>query len=248
LVREQLKERASLYSLQEDALRELKPDLIVTQALCEVCAVSDADVHRVVNQLPGQPRVVNLEPMSLEEVFDSIQLVGQVAEIEQNAIKVTERLRDRVERVRSRSRELSHHKSIVFLEWIDPPFCAGHWTPELIRIAGGRECLGQYGSKSRTLAWQQVVDANPDALVIACCGFDVPRTLRELPTLQSNPHFNSLPCVTEGYVYVIDGNAYFNRPGPRLVDSLEILANTLYPSLHPPPSHLDPSVRVSFSG
>ena len=244
LVRDHLKESDSLYELKENVLTSLEPDLIVTQSLCNVCAVSKTDVDRVVGQLPGNPQVVNLEPMRVEEVFESMQLIGRVAGIETQATKVIQRLRQRVEEVRSRSQRLSNRRSVVFLEWVDPPFCAGHWTPELIRFAGGVECLGEENARSRTVSWQQVIEADPDVIVIACCGFDLERVLEEMPKLQRQPGFDKLRCVRQDEVYAIDGNAYFNRPGPRLVDSLQILANTLHPSAHPLPSYLDSARKV----
>ncbi|HBE68869.1 MAG TPA: cobalamin-binding protein [Planctomycetaceae bacterium] len=244
MVREQARSGASLYSLKEETLHALKPDLIVTQAVCNVCAVSDADVTRAVKQMPGAPQVLNLEPNNLAEVFDSLELVGKAAGAESRASEVVEQLRSRVARVRNQTSSLAQLKSVVFLEWIDPPFCAGHWTPELIRFAGGKECLGESGSRSRTITWRDIIQADPDALVLACCGFDVPRTLLELPSLENRPEFQTLRCVRNGAVYVIDGNAYFNRPGPRLVDGLEVLANALHESVHPLPAHLEPAYRV----
>jgi iron complex transport system substrate-binding protein len=121
------------------------------------------------------------------------------------------------------------------LEWIDPPFCAGHWTPELVRMAGGVECVGREAVASTTTAWEKIIEADPEMLIIACCGFDIQRTLQDLPILQAYPHFETLRAVRAGQVVVMDGNAYFNRPGPRLVDSLEMLAHTLHPEFHPLP-------------
>jgi iron complex transport system substrate-binding protein len=126
----------------------------------------------------------------------------------------------------------------MLLEWIDPPFCCGHWSPELVSLAGGDECLGQAGKPSRTLAWDEVLAAKPDVMVIACCGFDVTRTRQDLPLLAAFPDWSELPCAQSGRVYVVDGSAYFSRPGPRLVDSLEILAHALHPKIHPLPAGL----------
>jgi iron complex transport system substrate-binding protein len=131
---------------------------------------------------------------------------------------------------------------VVLLEWLDPPFSCGHWSPELVRLAGGDEVIGRAGRPSRTLAWEEVVAARPDVLVVACCGFSLQRTLVDVPGLTARPGWADLPAVGAGRVYVTDGNAYFSRPGPRLVDSLEILAHALHPDVHPLPRGL-PAAR-----
>ncbi len=245
LVRERLKTERALYSLDLPTLEQLRPDLIVTQALCDVCAVAESEVTAAAGRLPGQPKVVNLEPTCLEEVFECLQLVGSAAGVESMAGEVVARLRHRVEQVANVGRDLTARPGVVVLEWIDPPFCSGHWTPELVRLAGGRELIGKEGQPSRTTPWQEIVDANPEVLVIACCGFDTERARRDLPILASYPSIERLACVRTGNVYVMDGNAYFNRPGPRLVDSLEILAHVLHPRVYPLPSTAEPVVRIT---
>jgi iron complex transport system substrate-binding protein len=145
------------------------------------------------------------------------------------------------------TRTLIPHKDedrlrVVFLEWIDPLFNAGHWTPELIELAGGIDCIGYKYRPSETTPWRSIVDAEPDVLVIACCGYSAIRTLSDMPILQKQPGWDNLPCVRQNRVYLIDGSTYFNRPGPRLVDSLEIIAHTLYPDVHPLPPGLPPAV------
>ncbi|MEM6779771.1 MAG: cobalamin-binding protein [Planctomycetota bacterium] len=244
LVREQLQTETALYHLRGDVLEKLCPDLIVTQALCDVCAVAESEVRRVVSGLQGSPRVINLEPNCLADVFDCIIEVGKAAKISHHAESVVNRLKDRVESVGRRTEQLRDRTSVVFLEWIDPPFSAGHWSPELVRLAGGQEMIGNAGHPSRTVSWEEVVAADPECIVIACCGFDVPRTLADIPTLQRQPNFENLRCVRDDRIYVMDGNAYFNRPGPRLVDSLELLAHAFHPMSHPLPEHLDPATRV----
>lgn len=245
LVRERLKTERALYALDFPTLEQLKPDLIVTQALCDVCAVAESEVMAAACRLPGQPTVVNLEPTCLAEVYECLQLVGSAAGIEDRASASIAKLRARVERIESRSRSVSVRPRVILLEWIDPPFCSGHWSPELVRIAGGVELVGREGQPSRTTSWQEIVEANPEFMVIACCGFDSERTRRDLPILASYPGFDQLACVRSGNVYVVDGNAYFSRPGPRLVDSLEILANILHPTLHALPADLPSAERMS---
>ncbi len=236
LVRERLTTQRALYSLDEKILEKLQPDLIVTQALCDVCAVAEYEVNAAVCRLPGHPRVINLEPHCLDEVFACMSLVGDAAHISNQADLAVARLRNRVKAVKDRSRIIANPSRVIVLEWVDPPFSAGHWTPELVRYAGGIEVIGQESQPSRTIRWDEVVSADPDVLVIACCGFDVARTRKDLPILTAYPGFDSLRCVRSHRVYLADGNAYFSRPGPRLVDSLEVLANALYPEVHPIPS------------
>lgn len=244
LVRERLKTERALYTLDLPLLQELRPDLIVTQTLCDVCAVAEAEVAAAACSLPDSPRVINLEPTSLDNVFDCLRLVGGAAHCVDRAEFEISKLRDRVARVAARSQTLSHRPGVVVLEWIDPPFSSGHWSPELVRLAGGEEVVGMAGERSHTIDWQQIVAAAPEVMFIACCGFDVERTRADLPILFSYPGWSDLPCVQSGRVYLVDGSAYFSRPGPRLIDSLEILAHALHPDVHPLPLGLTAAVKV----
>jgi iron complex transport system substrate-binding protein len=227
LVRERLKTEKALYSLDMETLQRLQPELIVTQALCDVCAVAEQEVNEAACSLPGSPRVINLEPTCLEEVFDCIRAVGLAVGIEDQAAKVITGLKARVDRVITLSGTLPHRPSMMLLEWIDPPFSAGHWSPELVEMAGGREVIGMAGQRSTTVNWDQIVEADPEMLVIACCGFTVERTRQDMPILESYPGWSSLACVRNDQVHIVDGSAYFSRPGPRLVDSLEILSDLI---------------------
>ena len=235
LVRERLKFQTALYTLDMPTLERLRPDLLVTQALCDVCAVAEAEVQEASCCLPGRPQVLNLEPMSLHDVFETLRLVGRATGRMERADEVVASLQARVDTVAKRTATLAldQRPRVAFLEWIDPPFNGGHWNPTLIELAGGVDVLGNTGQLSRTLAWEEVVRARPDVLFIACCGFDAERGSQDVPILERQPGWPTLPCVQSGRVYVSDGNAYFSRPGPRLVDSLEILAHALHPDLHP---------------
>ncbi len=232
LVRERLKTQRALYTLDLPTLEHLAPDLIVTQALCDVCAVAEAEVTAAACSLPGRPQVVNLEPMSLDGVLDTFHVVARAAGVPQRAESVIGELRRRIDTVGARSGKVTERPRVVVLEWLDPPFSCGHWTPELVRLAGGDELIGESGTPSRTLRWEEVLASQPDVLFVACCGFNLERTLADLPLLRSRPGWTEIPAVRTGRVYVTDGNAYFSRPGPRLVDSLEILAQALHPGLH----------------
>ena len=233
-------------------LEALAPDLIVTQALCDVCAVADAEVREAACALPGQPRVVNLEPTCLDDVFACLAMVADAAGVAARGREVVAALRARVDAVAARAARVRPAPTVGLLEWIDPPFSSGHWTPELIALAGGGAGARHGRSALAHADLGRGRAADPEVLVIACCGFDVARTRRDLPILARQPGFDALTAVRAGRVYVTDGNAYFSRPGPRLVDSLEILAHALAPDVHPLPAGLPaaepPSPRGTRSG
>jgi iron complex transport system substrate-binding protein len=232
LVRERLESGKALYTLDMPVLERIAPDLIVTQALCDVCAVAEDEVRSAASTLPGMPRVVNLEPRSLADVLASIGQVARATGTEQRCRRVVAGLQARIDKVVERSRHISRRPRVVLLEWIDPPFSCGHWTPELVEMAGGIEGVGRAGLPSQTTAWSQIVAWRPEVMVIACCGYDLERTLADVPILRCRPNWHDLPCVRDHRVFAVDGSAYFSRPGPRLVDSLEILANSLHPEVH----------------
>jgi|SRR5579884_2815599 len=244
LVRERLQTERALYTLDMPVLETLRPDLLVTQALCDVCAVAEAEVSAAACSLPGRPRVLNLEPMSLEDVLATLLEVGRATGREERARKVVAELNTRIERVATRTEAIpkAERPRVAFLEWIDPLFNAGHWNPALIELAGGIDVLGNAGVPSRTTSWPALLDSRPDVLFIACCGYPAERALEDMPILRGQPGWSDLPCVRSGRVYVTDGNAYFSRPGPRLVDGLEIMAHALHPAIHPLPARL-PAAR-----
>lgn len=209
-VRERLKTDKALYSLDMETLERLEPELIVTQALCDVCAVAEHEVNDAACRLPGSPRVINLEPTCLAEVFDCIMAVGKAVGIEDRTREVVTDLQVRVDAIIQRGRALSHQPSVILLEWIDPPFSAGHWSPELVAMAGGREAVGVAGARSKTVPWEKITRADPEVMVIACCGFNVERTKQDLPILESYPGWSSLRCVRNNRVHIVDGSAFFS--------------------------------------
>jgi iron complex transport system substrate-binding protein len=227
-VRGSLRDNGTIYTIDEPLLRELRPDVILTQKLCDVCAVGYGTVARLAESLPGPPRVVNLEPSSLFDIFDDIRRVAEVCGVSERAEKMLARLSERVEMVRCRANRIANRPRCFLMEWVDPPFCSGHWGPELVEIAGGLDPLGRKHQPSVQIDWQQVLDARPEIIVLALCGYAVDLARRDYQLLQRFPGFDSLPAVRRGEVYAVDASAYFARPGPRIVDSLEILAGILH--------------------
>ena len=245
LVRERLKTSRALYTLDTEELARLKPDLIVTQALCDVCAVAEAEVQAAARSLSHVPAVLNLEPLTLQEVFASLHEIGEAAGVSDKAHQVVQELERRVQLVIARSKAAVHRPRVVMLEWLDPPFSCGHWSPELIQFAGGDEQIGRTQIPSRTIGWQDVLNAQPEVILVACCGFDVRRTLIDLERLKGNPVWKQLPAVKSGEVYVFDGGVHFNRPGPRLVDTVELIAHVLHPDRNRAPVGIEPPFRFS---
>jgi iron complex transport system substrate-binding protein len=230
-VRETLHATGTLYTLDEELLRRLEPDVILTQRLCDVCAVGYGSVAALAASLPRPPRVVNLEPSVLEDIFGDIRRVAEALDAPNRGEELVRSLRERVETVRARAAGALRRPRCFLMEWIDPPFCGGHWNPELVEIAGGEEVLGRKGEPSRSVPWEAVLEAQPEVLILACCGYSAERTRQDLPILKSYPAWDTLPAAQNDEVYIVDGNAYFSRPGPRIVDSLEILAAILHPEL-----------------
>lgn len=248
LVRQRLRTQHALYSLDQAELARLQPDLIVTQALCDVCAVAEDEVCAAARTLPGSPRIVNLEPRTLEEVLAALGQVAEAAGLPaESTAAVLDGLQGRVQAVAERSVPPAERPRVALLEWLDPPFSCGHWSPELVELAGGREGLGRPGERSRTLRWEEVAAWDPEVIVVACCGFPIERALQDLPTLLAAPGLSQTPAIRSDRVFVVDGSQYFSRPGPRLVDSLELLASLLHPGRHPRPAAIPPARRADGS-
>ena len=249
-VHDTLLRTGTLYRLDEPTLRALRPDILLTQKLCDVCAVGYGSVARLAATLPGSPQVVSLEPASLADIFDNVRTVAQVAGVPERGETLVADLQARVEAVRARAAPL-HRPRCFLLEWADPLFCAGHWNPELVDSAGGAEPFGRTGERSTQVTWDAVVAAQPETVVLALCGWGVGRARQDLAVLESRPHWHTLPAVQRGEVYVGDGNAYFSRPGPRIVESLEVLAGilhpTAFPEFAPPQWRADQVVRLETS-
>ena len=232
-VRRALHDNGTIYTIDEALLRKLQPDVILTQKLCDVCAVGYGTVAKLAQTLPGPPRVVNLEPTSLADVFDDIRLIAQACDVPDRGEELIENLSARVENVRKRAVTISDRPHCFLMEWVDPPFCSGHWGPELVEIAGGDDALGRKHQPSAQIEWQQVLDARPEIIVLALCGYDIDRARHDYKTLRRLPGFDSMRTANNHQVYVVNASAYFARPGPRIVESLEILAGILHPTEFP---------------
>jgi iron complex transport system substrate-binding protein len=234
-VGEMARARAPVYEIDVETLVALAPDLIVTQAQCEVCAVDFEDVLAAVATRPElqETRIVALNPTTLNSIFEDIQNVGDAAGCTDAAKECVASLRSRVDAVRHRAARVpaASRPRVVCLEWLDPPMVAANWMPELIEIAGGHCPLTGAGEKSRYANWDEVVGFDPQVLVLMPCGFDLRRTLDESPVCRALPQWDQVAAVRADRVYAVDGNAYFNRSGPRIVDSLELLAGLLHPAL-----------------
>ena len=218
----------SIYRLKEDLLEDLKPDLILTQELCDVCAVSYKEVQRAARILEGQTRIVSLEPNTLEDVLDTMLLVGDVTGRREIAERRVRELKARLDRVRARVKGAPRPR-VYAMEWLDPPFSGGHWVPEMVEIAGGREVLGKAGAKSERLPPERIIEAQPEIVVLMPCGFPLERTIEEYQRTTFFAGWDSLPAVRNRRIYAVDGSAYFNRPGPRLIDGVEILSEIFHP-------------------
>lgn len=218
----------TLYTLDVERLAALQPDLILTQAACDVCAISAADVEAAVKKSGGGPRVLSLSPVTLDDVFADILTVGAATCMLPKAREVVARLRARCSSVRCRTKPFTHPR-VAVVEWLDPPMAAGNWVPELVRLAGGDDVLGRPGSHSHWITWNDVAAADPDVVVLIPCGFTVDRVEAEARSAPVWPHLTGLRAAREGRLWAVDGHHLFNRPGPRLVDSLEVLAEILHP-------------------
>jgi iron complex transport system substrate-binding protein len=225
-----LAEGLSVYRVDAERLRELRPDLIVTQAQCEVCAVSLCDVERALGEwIDSRPIVVSLVPNTLAEVWRDIRTLAEALGAVERGEKVVSALCDRVDGIVERAGALATRPRVAVIEWIDPLMAAGNWMPELVAMAGGVNLFGRSGEHSPWMTFVELAERDPDWILVIPCGFDIARTRSEMSTLGARPEWRRLRAAREGRVALADGNQYFNRPGPRLVESLEILAEILHP-------------------
>ena len=232
-VGERLGSNQGLYLLDEERLREAAPDVILTQGLCDVCAIDYNEVVAASETLAKKPKIVSLTPNCLTDVLDDVARVGEATGQRQIAERFVEELEQRISFVREQAATSSARPRVACLEWFDPIYLAGHWVPEMIEIAGAEDVLGRRGEPSEKVEWQSIRESAPEIIVLMPCGFDMPRTLREAGVLERLEGWHDLPAVKAGKVFAVNGHAFFSRPGPRLVDGLEILAHIIHPKIFP---------------
>jgi iron complex transport system substrate-binding protein len=229
-VREHTGKGEALYELDENLLHELEPDLIVTQALCEVCAVSFDDVRAVADRLPSKPNVVALDPSTLGEVMGDIRTLAQATDQKDAGVELVRQLAERIDRVKLAVHGADSRPRVLALEWLDPPFIGGHWVPQMIELAGGIDAVGFPGERSREASWQELEASQPDIVVSMPCGYYAERAAHEVME-----HRDEVSRLGAGSVVAVDAAAYFSRPGPRLVDGVELLGHIIHPELVPEP-------------
>jgi len=231
-----LQESLSVYKVDADILERLQPSHIITQAQCEVCAVSLRDVEAALCQMvSSQPQIVSLEPNSMADFYNDIEKIGKALHVEERAQQLIKTCQSRVDAIEAKANEAlakgMNKVSVAVIEWIEPLMAAGNWMPELVELAGATNLFGQAGKHSPWMTWEELIEKEPDVIIVTPCGFDNERTMEEMHLIEQQPHYSALKAVRNKRVFVADGNQYFNRPGPRLIESLEIMAEILYPQL-----------------
>ncbi|UII27698.1 cobalamin-binding protein [Fulvivirga maritima] len=229
-----LKEGLSVYNIDEELLEQLNPDVILTQSLCDICAVSLQDVENAVCKLTSSnPQLVSLQPNVVQDIFADILRVGKVLEVENRAQKLVDNIAQRFNAIRDKVANVKNKPTVAMVEWISPLMLGGNWIPELVELTGGESLFAQNGEHSHYHKWEKVAEADPDIIVVMPCGFGVDRSMEEMHLLSEKEGWSDLKAVKNGKVYVADGNHFFNRPGPSIAESAEILSEIFYPELFP---------------
>lgn len=231
-ITELLQNGLSVYKVNAELLEKLKPDIVITQTQCEVCAASESEVKEALSQLKdSKPELVSLEPTNLNGIFNDILTISMALDVHEEGTKLVNKLKDRMHKIRDVTQKLPLQSKVALIEWMDPIMTAGNWMPELTHMAGGRTIASKDGQPSHFIDWEELVDEDPDVIVLMPCGFDMQHTENELPTLMERPGWKDLKAVRNKRVFITDGHQYFNRPGPRIVESLQILAEILHPEV-----------------
>ncbi|RZP21749.1 cobalamin-binding protein [bacterium] len=218
----------SIYYINEKLLKELKPDIIFTQSQCEVCAVSVSDVEKALNNITGlSSRVISVEPNSVEDIFNDILTIAEILNVRKKGKELVELIKAKIDSTEKIVYQKSS-PSVATIEWIDPLMAAGNWVPQLIRVAGGKNLFGEAGKHSPWMKYNDLVEQDPEIIIVMPCGYDIKKTLIEIKTLESKKGWGSLKAVRNRNVYITDGNQFFNRPGPRIIESLEILLEIIH--------------------
>jgi len=223
----------AIYEIDEKLLEKLKPDIILTQELCHVCAVSYTKVKEAARVLDADTKIVSLEPTNLEEIVDNILLVGRMTGKLAEAEKLVAQMLQRINRVREKTQTVQNKPRVFFMEWLRPPWAGGHWIPQMVDYAGGVEGLGRIGKPSHRIGWKEVFEYRPEIIVLSPCGFDANQVMEEAHVLASYQGWEKIPALQSSRIYAVNASAYFSRSGPRVVDGLEILAHIIHPELFP---------------
>ena len=254
-VRSQLDGHGSIYDLKTEILEKLKPDLIITQELCEVCAVAYPQVEKAARMYVSEAQVVSLEPNTIEDIFENIKTVGELTGTKEKAEQVVQNLQDRLDKIQEKIREKEQHPQsqihnpksnrprVFMLEWLEPPFAPGHWTPQQVEIAGGDCILGEAGKKSTTTTYEAIHESKPEKIVLVPCGYYTEDILRQMENTFFPENWRELPAIKNGELWALDASSYFSRPAPRVVDGAEILAKIFHPEIFGEPAKAE-AVRV----
>jgi iron complex transport system substrate-binding protein len=221
----------SLYEVDERLLESIAPTHILTQELCQVCAPSGNEIIRALAALPVKPQILWFTPHSIEEIFGNLRALGAATGRLEKAEEIIAAARERLQRVAEQARKTKNCPRVFCLEWIDPYYCCGHWAPEMIELAGGCDALGRKGRDSVRVSWEDIAAWAPEILIVSPCGFDTEKAVAQAEQLRQQPGWGDLPAVKDGRVYAVDANAYFARPGPRVVDGVELLAHLIHPEI-----------------
>jgi ABC-type Fe3+-hydroxamate transport system, periplasmic component len=244
-VRSQLDGHGTIYDLDTDLLQQLDPDLIITQELCDVCAVSYKIVNQAAKTYVADATVVSLEPNTIADIFDTIVTVGDLAGIKPKAEDVVSDLSDRLVAISEKLKTVSQKPRVMMLEWLEPPFAPGHWVPEQVANAGGICLLGDAGKRSVTTTYEEILESNPDVLVLIPCGYYIADTIRQLEFTKFPASWRDMPAIVNGNIWAVDATSYFSRPGPRVVDGVEILAKVLHSDVFGEPEGHE-AIKVSI--
>ena len=226
-ISEALHKGSGIYAIDNEALSKVDPNIILTQELCEVCAVSYSMVEESVRTLRGNQKILSFEPSNLEGILDSILQIGKQTNTESKASSIVGQAHSRLDFIKSQSLKSSAKPRVLGLEWLDPPFIGGHWVPEMIEIAGGTPALGKHEEPSRQVTWEEVSKSSPEIIVLMVCGFDLVKTIEEFDLLKESDFWKTY----DGKIYAVDGSAYFSRPGPRIIDGVELLGEIINPNI-----------------
>ena len=229
-VKEILADALSVYTVKREQIKQLSPDVVITQAQCEVCAVSLKDVEEALeNYLDKQANIISLQPNSLDDILNDIIMVASALGVSQKGSELVEELQERIDIIRHKLKFIDNKPTVACIEWLEPLMVSGNWIPELVSIAGGVSILAHAGKHSPYIQWTDIQQNDPDIIIVMPCGFSIERTMKEIDILLQLPGFNELKALKNNRLYIADGNQYFNRPGPRIVDSVEILAEIINP-------------------